>query len=43
MRLPRFRRKEDVLALALLAGATLSVALAGELLYIWLPRWQSLA
>jgi len=39
MKIPRFRRKVDAWAFALMAAATLGVILVCDLLYIWLPRF----
>jgi hypothetical protein len=37
MKMPRFRRRTDHFAIALLVGATVSVLLASGLLYHWGP------
>lgn len=42
MKMPRFRRRSDHYAIAVLAGATLSVLLACGLLYHWGPGLSTL-
>lgn len=42
MKIPRFRRKGDALALVVLAGATCAIAMASFILYVWLPRFDAL-
>lgn len=42
MKLLRFRRKGDGLALMVLAGATCAIVIASAILYVWLPRFDAL-